>query len=304
MFPIETPNKKQVFMQLVLHAGVHFTEADRLMKCLLRNRVSFANHSTLVPGPGKYRRLMRETLNAMSGTHPAPDARDLLLDAMLEGSKTKRLVLSNAHFFGLPQTAVRQGQLYSNAGLRLSQFANLFEHDDVSLFLTIRNPATFLPAALRMSQQKKMEDLLGKRDPREVTWSEMVLRIRAAVPHMPLTVWCNEDNPLIWSRIVREMVGLDEHEQIVGALDLLSEIISPAGMRRLLAFLSEHPNMPDAQQRRVMTAFLDKYGLQDQIEEEIDIPGWDTALIDEMTQIYDSDLAALQAIPDLTLVLP
>ncbi|MDC0135991.1 hypothetical protein OAI26_04900 [Sulfitobacter sp.] len=58
-------------MKLVLHTGVHFTEEDRMMKCLLRNADDFATKGVMVPGQGKYRSIMRDTLNAMASAPPS-----------------------------------------------------------------------------------------------------------------------------------------------------------------------------------------------------------------------------------------
>ena len=46
-------------MQLAIHTGAHFSEEERLMKCLLRNKNSFSKKGVAVPGPGKYRRLIK-----------------------------------------------------------------------------------------------------------------------------------------------------------------------------------------------------------------------------------------------------
>ena len=64
-------------MQLVLHAGAHFTEEDRLLRCLLNNKGDFSKRGVAVPGPGKYRSLLRDTIAAMVDAPPAPDARDV-----------------------------------------------------------------------------------------------------------------------------------------------------------------------------------------------------------------------------------
>ena len=71
-------------MQIVLHAGAHFTEDERLVRCLLRNKEDFSRRGVAVPGPSKYRTILRETLAAMQDSAPAPDASDVLLDMILD----------------------------------------------------------------------------------------------------------------------------------------------------------------------------------------------------------------------------
>ena len=63
-------------MQIVLHAGVHNTDEDRLLKCLLKNRDKLREDGVCVPGPSRYRRLLRDTLQAMErAAPPAPGPR-------------------------------------------------------------------------------------------------------------------------------------------------------------------------------------------------------------------------------------
>ena len=121
---------------------------------------------------------------------------------------------------------------------------------------------------------------------------------------MPVTVWCNEDTPLIWAEIIREMAGLDHGERIQGGFDLLREIMSPEGMKRFRAYLHDHPVMSEMQKRRVMAAFLDKFALDEVLEEEIDIPGWTAELVDEITELYEEDVFQLQRIPGVHLISP
>jgi len=52
----------------------------------------------------------------------------------------------------------------------------------------------------------------------------------------------------------------------------------------------------------VLTAFLDKYALDDEVEEELDLPGWTPELIDQITANYDDDLIEIARIPGVTVL--
>lgn len=291
-------------MQIILHTGAHYTEEDRLMKCLLRNKDDFAQRGVAVPGPGKYRKLLKETMVALRDAPPAPNARDVLMDAMLDDEKADRVILSNAHFFGAPRAALREGVIYPTAPERIAHMRALFPFDQLEMFMAIRNPAAFLPLIFEQSPRDSLDDFLGGVDPREVRWSETLVRIREAAPDVPLTVWCNEDSPLIWAQIIREMAALDHGQKILGGFDLLGEIMSKEGMKRFRAYLKEHPDLTEMHKRRVIAAFLDKFALEDELEEELDLPGWSEALVDEMTEIYDEDVFRIQRIPGVTVIAP
>lgn len=291
-------------MQIALHIGAHFTEEERLMKCLLRNKEGFAKRGIAVPGPGKYRRLLNQTFTALRDSAPSPDARDVLLDAFLDDQTADRIVLSHPNIFGAPRACLRNGQLYIMAQERIEALTSLFPHDELEIFLAIRDPATFLPLIYGASPHDTISSFLRGADPYQIKWSNTVETLRQAAPSAQITVWCNEDTPLIWSQIIREMGAMEHGEKIVGGFDLLSEIMSKEGMQRFRSYLASHPNMSEMQKRRVIAAFLDKFALEDEIEEELDIEGWDAELIDTMAELYDQDVYTIQRIPGVTFIAP
>jgi hypothetical protein len=291
-------------MQVIFHTGAHGTDEERLLKCLLRNKEDLAQRGVSVPGPGRYRYLLKDAFKALQTAAPSPDARDVLIDAILDDEVCDRLVLSNAHFFGSQRFALIGGQLYPDAAERMSQLQKLFRFEQIEMFMAIRNPATFLPAIIGKVSNRKIKARMGDADPREIRWSDMVLRVREAVPDVALTIWCNEDTPLIWAQIIREVAGLEPGDKVIGALDLVNSIMSKEGIKRLNAYLAKNPEMPEVQQRRVIAAFLDKFADEDKVEEVLDMPGWTDDLVDELTDIYDEDVFRISRIPGVQLIAP
>lgn len=80
--------------------------------------------------------------------------------------------------------------------------------------------------------------------------------------------------------------------------------MNPEGMQRFRLFLKEHPNINEAQKRRVMQAFLDKYALEEEIEQELDLPGWDEAYVDRLCDLYERDMDQIDRIPGVTFIAP
>jgi len=147
-------------------------------------------------------------------------------------------------------------------------------------------------------------DFLNGVDPRAFRWSETIARFRQTCPEMPITLWCNEDSPLIWAQVVREMSGMDPNAEFRGEFTLLKEIMTPAGMKRFESYLESHPGMTEIQKRRVITAFLEKFVKEDEIEEELDLPGWTEDFVDELSDIYDEDVFEIQRIPGVNCITP
>lgn len=291
-------------MQVALHVGAHFTDDDKLIKSLGKNTEALASQGVAIPAPSSYRRQIRELLNTDRGGTPPADARAQLLANMSPDMTPDRIVLSNSNFFGVPRGVIRNDQLYPTAGERLAYIDELFQPDQLEIFLAIRDPATFLPAIVNGSPVETIEEATDGSVPMSLRWSELVLRMREALPHVPVTVWCNEDTPLIWEEVMRELAGLDPTVALEGSTDLLSDIMSEEGIRRFGDYVSTHPGLTEIQKRRVIAAFLDKFALEDELEEELDLPGWTEDLIDTLTEAYDEDVFQIERIPGVTLITP
>ena len=65
-------------MQVVIHAGAHMTDEDRLIACLRDNTATLAPRGTHVPDPESYRRLLRDVMHTAQKTALPEDARELL----------------------------------------------------------------------------------------------------------------------------------------------------------------------------------------------------------------------------------
>ncbi len=291
-------------MQLILHTGAHYTEQERLVKSLLRNKSMLSQRGVVVPGPNSYRALMRDTLNAMHRAPASPEAREVLLDVILDGAPADRVVLSDANFFRTAGTAFQRGVLYPAAARRMANIASLFPQDEIEIFMGLRNPATLIPILYDKSVDRTDNGFWEGRRPQDVRWSDTLADIQEAAPGIPITVWCSEDMPVLWAEVIRELGNLEPNEKITGAFDLLASIMSKEGMERFRSYLHAHPDMTEIQLRRVIVAFLDKFALEDAIEEELDMPGWTEPLVDELTELYDRDVETIGRMQGVTLISP
>ena len=290
-------------MQIILHAGAHATDEDRLVTCLLKNAEHLEAIGTVVPEPESYRNMLRDTIAAATDSAAPPDLGQNLRNALLPSGDADRLVISNDSFFGTHKMAVKR-MFYPASCARLEALRQLLPDDHVELFFAVRNPASFMPALLEITNFNSIGDLFRGYDPLSFRWSELFERIRAQIPDIPITVWCNEDTPLIWAELIREMGGLDPTQEIEGEYDLLQEIMSEGGMKRFLNYVDSHPGMTEVQKRRVIAAFMDKFVDDDAVEEEYELAEWTVDIVDQMTELYEEDVFNIPRVPGVTLITP
>lgn len=290
-------------MRIVYHLGAHFTDEERLLRCLLKNRDLLAQHDIVVPGPKRYRKLLRETATRLKGEAASMDAQAMILDEIMEEDRANRLILSWDSFLSLPEYVLND-RLYPAAGERVRAFCQIFPQIEAEFHLAIRNPASFLPSLYERLAPADYGAFLNGVDPFDIHWSDVVERILAANPDVPLTIWCDEDTPLIWPEVLRAVSGLPEDVVIEGEDDLLASLMSGEGMTRMQAYVASHPPQSPAQRRKIVSAFLDKFALPDRVDQDIIMPGWTAETVEELTELYDEDVARIAAMPNVRLIRP
>lgn len=290
-------------MRIVYHLGAHFTDDERLLRCLLKNRDTLARHDIVVPGPKRYRTLLRETATKLKGQAATIDDQALILEQIMEEDRADRLILSWDSFLSLPNYVLKD-RLYPAAGERVRAFCQIFPEIEAEFHLAIRNPASFLPQLHEKLKPESYGEFLNGVDPFDIHWSDVIERILEANPDVPLTIWCDEDTPLIWPEVLRAVAGLPATEPLDGEDDLLSSLMSGDGMQRLMAYLDSHPPQTTVQRRKIVSAFLDKFALAERVDQDIDIPGWTPDMVAEMTTLYEEDVARITQMAGITFLSP
>ena len=295
-------------MRIVYHLGAHCTDDERLLRCLLKNRGVLAEQGIIVPGPTRYRNLLRETAVALKGQPASLDTQALVLEQIMEVDRAERLVLSWDSFLSYATWAMEDG-LYRSAGERVRAFSQIFPRIEAEFCLAIRNPATFLPALFDKQKatkggKKDFAAFLKNRDPMDVSWSQVVDQILSLNPGVPLTIWCDEDTPLIWPEVLQAVSGHAPGTMLEDAHELLAQIMSADGLKRMQAYLASHSVTTPDLRRKVYTAFLDKFAVPDRITVDVEVPGWTEQTVADLTALYDQDVAQIRAMPGVRFIDP
>ncbi len=293
-------------MKIIIHLGAHCTDRDRLLKRLLSNADALSRNGMVVPGPSRYRGLLEQAAQKLKDRPASEEARQTILDAILGDSSADRMFLSFENFICVPGRVFEHGRLYNNIAHKPAWLRSLFSDHDVEFALAVCNPATFIPELLNHPKQTRTDlaDLLQGADPLAIRWSEAIAALRQSNPDCPVTVWANEDTPFLWLQILREMADVGDDVRLMGGLDVVRRLMQPEGMKRLRAYLASHPPKTEIQRRRILSAFLDKYAIAEEVEEEIDLPGWTEDTVVELTGNYETDLGEIARLPGVNFIAP
>ena len=288
-------------MRIVYHLGAHCTDEDRLVRCLLNNQAMLGDQGIVVPSPTQYRKLLRDTAVQLKGKPASVDMQAMVLDQIMQQDRADRLILSWDSFLSFPQWALR-GMIYPFAGERIRAFTHIFPEIGAEFHMALRNPATFLPALFEKQKVKGYAEFMEGTDPARLRWSDVIAQIRNQNPDAPLTIWCDEDTPLIWPEVLQAVSGHATGTVLADTDELLTSIMAPDGLARMRNYMEGHPPENALQRRRIVSAFLEKFALAERVEMEFDLPGWTPALVEQMTTAYQADLALIAGMDGVTVI--
>lgn len=290
-------------MQILFHLGAHCTDDGLLIRSILRNRAKLAAEGIGVPGPSRYRELLGNVSTTLRGDAADEDTESMLVEAIRDDDTAERVVLSNENFLCRDRMAFNGEGLYPKAE-KSAWLRNCFPSHDVEFAIAIRNPASFIPDLIKRLPDEERHEALDNLNLERVSWADVLADISTANPGSLVSVWCHEDTPFIWSELIRELTAHDPFTELDGALDLLSQIMTESGLRRLTEFLDQHDDLTEVKRRRAIAAFLEAHAMEDAIEDEIDLPGWTTETVDVLSEIYEDDVRQISGLPNVTLVQP
>ena len=291
-------------MDIAFHIGAFQTQGDSLLRCLQRNVEALTAQGIVVPAPGRYRPLLRELVLAARGAPDPAAVGTMLLDTILDRDAVRRVVLSHETYLALPRWAVGERQLYPSAGERVALLRRLFPQARLHLFLGIRSPATFLPALAAADPGGETARFLDGLDPGPLRWSRTIAMIRDAAPEARLTVWNDEDVPLLWPEILRAFSGHAPDTVLDGWLAWYWDLVTPKAHAAMRRWFQAHPGLDDAARRRSLSAMLARMA-RPEANELPDLPaGWSDETLAALTAAHEADLDVIGAMPGVTLMEP
>lgn len=291
-------------MQVVFHLGAHCTDEDRLVRGLMRGKAELAEAGTVAPAPGRYRAVLRETLVKLRGQPASEEIQQVILDAVMDEDRAERVIFSHEFFLCIPRRVVAEGAFYALAGRKVAALANLFPDAQREFHIAMRNPATLIPALMPRIGETRYDEFMDGVAPINLRWLPVIEQIVDAAQGARVVVWCNEDTPLIWPEVLRAAANLPSDVTLDADHEIAQSIMTPDGIERMKAYLAQHKPVSAIQRRKIVSAFLGKFGRDEEIEVEIALPGWDEALVERITAAYEADSATIASMPGVTFIAP
>jgi len=291
-------------MRISFHLGLHATDEGRLIRSVLRSRGQLAEEGIHVPAPRHYRQILRDALTALGSGRASADAQAALLDSISDSDKVRRLVLSHESLIAMPGWAVSRTGLYVQAPSRMRAIQNLFPDHEVEFFLALCNPATLIPILAVEAGENNYCSTCAAADAYHLTWLQSLRSIADAGLDFPVTVWCNEDTPLLWPEVLRALTGYQGIAPLEGDMDLLAGLLTDEGLALLTASLAEDPPADTAARRARVSDSLLAHARPDQMEMEIALPGWTDEAVARITERYLRDWEEICTLPGLVVIRP
>ncbi|MEM9434590.1 MAG: hypothetical protein AAGA12_11765 [Pseudomonadota bacterium] len=291
-------------MKVVLHLGAHSTDEDHLVSCLRKNETTLAEQGIVVPDPLRYRPIMRKTFQSPKDDVTSPESRELILDAIVDEDEPDRLILSHDSFISVAGNALQGDRIYPSISRKVTRIAQLFEGHELELFLAIKDPGLFIPALFERAPEKDFGKFMEGKDPQKMRWSETIADLHTAMPEAKITVWSNEDAPLIWPELLTALTGHDEFTVLEGQDDFIRTLMMWRGYKRMRAFMEKSPPSSIKQRRMIVGSFLEKFPIYDGMNAIIELPDWSADYVNSLTTLYYQDLEEIEKMDGITYISP
>jgi len=104
-----------------------------------------------------------------------------------------KIIISDENLLGGAKAIYDTNQIYGKNANRIFFIRKLFRKYDVQFFLSIRNPATFLPSiyceSLSWMKFRPFEEIFQKKPLHELSWLPLISVLRDGLPGQKLTIW-------------------------------------------------------------------------------------------------------------------
>ncbi len=290
-------------ISVTIHMGAHKTATSHLQNSLEQHHDILADDGVRFYGPSYLRRKGKslDRMFGLRGLWPAggPEDAQARLEMLARGGT--RVVISEENFLGplyLPGGRISI-PIYAAGPEQLESLVRSVAPNPVRLFLSVRNPATFLTSAY--SQTLFGGNVLTPKAFRtmnpveDIDWAQLVARF-AAIPGIgEIYVWRYEDYRALFRTLMRRMLRWRLGSRIAPIETPVHPGLSEDAVRQVLAW-------HDKGQTRALAGRAREAHPISTTNPKFDL--YNTAINAAATAVYDLQMEEIAALPGVTVLTP
>jgi hypothetical protein len=230
----------------ILHIGAHKTATTYLQNRLALNGARISAAGIRYESLDKIRGQLNFQKRKGAFEHNAylADLRDTV--------KTRDLLLSEENLLGFPTDIIKNDCYYLQAGNRVSGFLSAIDAQEVELFLSLRDYASFTVSMycelIRARAFISFADYFELYRRSGFSWVKLIDDLVAAAPKAKITIWDYADFRRLEEAILTAMLGFDAQDlarpdggrresfstMAIRAYDALSAVMSPEELKMVM----------------------------------------------------------------------
>ncbi|MCP5072769.1 MAG: hypothetical protein GY947_05665 [Rhodobacteraceae bacterium] len=277
-------------MDIRLHIGAHRSATKHLRNMLEVNRDLLESQGICLPEEEFAARVFTRAVKAVREGGPVEEINAELLSKLTGDSECRRIVLIDPNISGSLLRPVGKEFFYPRIGNTVSRIVDTLDGLPMRLFISLRNPATFIPSCyaegLCLSNSVSFEKFIEATNLHNLRWSDFLHRAQTKKHDVDITTWRFEDYPHIWREVAQAFTGIENKEVLVGTTDTINRGISLRGAILMHNYLQDHPIKKPGDFDRVVRTFEKKFP---SVANEVYNPTWPKELTTGMTENYEDD---------------
>lgn len=291
-------------MQVAIHAGAAFTDEGRVLSSLKKNSATLSATGVKFFGWRRYNRIFKPAFDKIEAEAVHLTSYQNLKAILPTGPDTRRAIFCSGKFAGDPADALKDGQLYPQAGRRMALLEQVYSDHQVELLMGLRNPGSLVPKLLMSLTEEAREDIVRNTDLSCLSWIGMIEDIRDLAPSVQITLWSDEDTPFIWGDVIRALSNLDEDVVLADEYELLTSLLDDTGREKVLELTGRDTQLGKSDLNNMLAQIFEDHAQPEKVEEELDMPGWSTEIVEAFSELYEQDLERLSTMPGVRVLRP
>jgi len=293
-------------MDIRIYVGPHRT-ASRHLASILTNNADLLDAQDIMFYSSTRATLhhINSALKAIAGGENKADAVSSLLHSLTRGRDIKRLLLVNPNIVGNVALPFGKELFYPRTTGLIHQLQTLFGENEMRLYTSVRNPATFVPSCyaqcLLSASFGDYSSFLKDVSIPGLRWSTYLQRLQGKRLNIPVTVWRFEDYPVIWRDIAQAFSGIKNSQDLVGSSERINASLTLRGAQLMHKYVVDNPPRTRNEFESIKLSFLEKFPSS---ATEIAGPDWAAETIQSLTHIYEDDWYYIERMDGIETIQP